>query len=29
MELRQFGSIHYPAEYAGTEECGKKAESRN
>ena len=29
MELRQFNGVHYPAEYASTEECTKKAEGRN
>jgi broad specificity phosphatase PhoE len=25
MELHQFNGVHYPAEYASTEECGRKA----
>jgi broad specificity phosphatase PhoE len=25
MALHQFNGVHYPAEYASTEECGKKA----
>jgi broad specificity phosphatase PhoE len=29
MELRQFGSVHYPAEHASTEECARKAETEN
>jgi len=29
MALHQFNGVHYPAEYASTEECTKKVEGRN